>query len=162
MIALLPERERWDEDGRQEHGERAALRNTNSDTSDESCANSQFTINDTNDLSSLSPAAVKLHGEEELSEMVNAEHAAALSGSSPPSSSPSDSVEGKGSRDDEVAAASATDEVSAGLESILLLGFFSDLDEEAEEVDDFVQAAQQLRKRRTDVPVRAAYPSDAH
>lgn len=40
---------------------------------------------------------------------------------------------------------------------ILLLGFFNDLDDEADEVDDFVHAASDLRKVRTDTAVRAAY-----
>ena len=41
---------------------------------------------------------------------------------------------------------------------LLLLGFFSDPHEdESDELEDFVQAARELRKFRTDVPVRGAY-----
>jgi hypothetical protein len=40
--------------------------------------------------------------------------------------------------------------------SILLLGFFTDFDEQAEELEDLSHAAMQLRQQRTDVPVRAA------
>ena len=39
---------------------------------------------------------------------------------------------------------------------VLLLGFFNDPDDQAEEIEDLSQAAQQLRRQRTDVPVRAA------
>ena len=38
---------------------------------------------------------------------------------------------------------------------VLLVGFFNDLEEEEEELDDLRQAARQLRRQRTDVPVRA-------
>ena len=45
--------------------------------------------------------------------------------------------------------------VGAGAAPVLLIAFISNPDDD--EVEEFVQAAEQLRRLRTDVPVRAAY-----
>ena len=125
----------------------------------------------------LEPPAVRLKGERELKQLLANQEGSSSAGAVPGAArSASDT-------DD------ADNESAPALEPILLLGFFTDLDDEEDEVrvplphalhpppphpplprpsamclvwpcaqvEDFVQAAVQLRKLRTDVPVRAAY-----
>jgi hypothetical protein len=84
----------------------------------------------------LSPVSVEVHSREELEELIS-EH-------SPP---PKMAVGGT-----DVAASSAQSP------PLLLVGFFTDpADEEADELEDFLRAATELRRLRTDVAVRAAH-----
>lgn len=46
---------------------------------------------------------------------------------------------------------------SAPIVPVVLLGFFNNLEDEADELEDFTHAAMELRKLRTDTAVRAAY-----
>ena len=82
----------------------------------------------------LTPPAIELRDEEELHALLDQQISLSPSG----------------------AATSA--EVLPSPAPLLLLGFFNDpKEEEAEEVDDFVHAALELRKQRPDTAVRGAY-----
>ena len=54
-------------------------------------------------------------------------------------------------------AAALTQLLPSAPEDVLLVGFFNDLDDEAEELDDFREAAAALRRQRPDAVVRGAH-----